>query len=170
MRQYRLITPDGVKDTLFSECREGRSLEKKICRMLAGACYNEVRTPILEFYDVFSVDGRLPLEEMYKLTDSSGKLLVMRPDNTLPVVRLVSSKLKDAPLPVRIYYNQPSFRINQSMKGVSNENPQIGVELIGAGGSHIASLEHVRYPCFAAVEAAQGSGACHNGYRALCVG
>lgn len=141
MKRYRLITPEGMRDTLFSECRQGRGLEKTICKIFSRACYNEVRTPVLEFYDVFNVSAQpiLP-EEMHKLSDAKGRLMVLRPDNTLPVVRLAASKLREAKFPLRIYYNQPSFRISQAMRGSFDETAQAGVELIGAAG-RLADME-----------------------------
>lgn len=141
MHRYKLITPEGTGDLLFSECARRRAVEKEICKIFSRACYNEVRTPTVEFYDVFDVSARAILpEHMYKLTDSKGRLLVLRPDSTMPIARMVASKLRDARLPVRIYYNQSSFRISQSIRGRRDETPQVGVELIGADGK-LADLE-----------------------------
>ncbi len=139
-RNYK-ITPEGTGDMLFSECEERRAIESGICRMFARGGYNEVRTPFLEFYDVFAVgDEYIPMDTMYKLTDNKGRLMVLRPDNTLPIARMTATKLKDALLPIRLYYSQSSFSISQSLRGASDQTAQAGIELIGASGKK-ADLE-----------------------------
>ncbi len=135
MRHNHLITPDGTTDLLYTDCTMRRAAEKAICKLFAGAGYNEVRTPELEFYDVFALDSEpIPIEQMYKLTDKKGRLLVLRPDNTLPIARMVSTKLKSASRPLRLYYNQPFYRMSDSLRGGSDQIRQAGIELIGADG------------------------------------
>ena len=135
MRKHYKITPEGTSDLLFSECVERRAIESRICRMFARGGYNEVRTPFLEFYDVFNLsDEAIPMDSMYKLTDHKGRLMVLRPDNTLPIARMTATKLSHAQLPIRVYYSQHSFAIGQSLRGESDQNAQTGIELIGAGG------------------------------------
>ena len=120
MRKNYKITPEGTGDLLFSECVERRAVESKICKMFARGGYNEVRTPFLEFYDVFNLgDSFLPMDSMYKLSDNKGRLMVLRPDNTLPIARMTSTKLSNALLPIRVYYSQTSFAIGQSLRGES---------------------------------------------------
>lgn len=143
MRKNYKITPEGTGDMLFSECVERRAVESKICKMFARGGYNEVRTPVLEFYDVFNLgDASLQMDTMYKLTDNKGRLMVLRPDNTLPIARMTATKLCNAQLPIRVYYSQHGFAISQSLRGGNDQIAQVGVELIGAGGRK-ADLEIV---------------------------
>lgn len=140
MRRYNMITPEGEIELLFSECARMRAVEKTICKIFSRACYNEVRTPIVEFADVFTTGvGAIPMENMLKLTDGKGRLMVVRPDSTLPIARMAASKLREARLPLRIYYNQTSYRTGGG-RGKSMRTAQAGIELIGAGGK-AADLE-----------------------------
>lgn len=135
MIKYRNTTPDGMRDLLFEECETNRSVETKLSELFTRRGYHEVVTPALEYYDLFSMDeAGYTQEEIYKLTEPGGRLLALRPDITMPIARLVSNRLKDAPLPIRLFYNQKVFRIKQSLRGRSNEITQAGIELIGAGG------------------------------------
>lgn len=135
MKTNNKITPEGTRDILFSECRARRRLETQICRGFFRAGYNEVRTPVVEFYDVFNLGAdSIPQEQMYKLTDSKGRLLVIRPDSTPPIARLYATRLQKATLPMRIYYSQPTVMMCQSMRGRSDQTYQAGIELIGASG------------------------------------
>lgn len=100
-------------------------------------------TPGLEFYDVFNLNSRyFPQENLYKLTDSKGRLLVIRPDSTMPIARVVATRLKDATLPLRLYYNQAVYRTEPALKGRSDEIVQTGIELIGSQ-LKIADLEMI---------------------------
>ncbi len=143
MRKYDLITPEGTKDFLFEECLVKRETEKKIHDIFRSKGYSELTTPALEFYDVFQTEsGHYPQERLYKLTDSKGRLLVMRPESTMPIARVVATRLKDAALPLRLFYNQSVYRFESALKGRSNEIVQTGIELIGSA-SHMADLEMV---------------------------
>lgn len=135
MNKYIYKTADGTRDLLFEECDIQNSIKQSLSELFIGRGYNEVITPALENYDLFSMDSAgLSQEEMYKLQSQTGHLLVLRPDITMPIARLVSTRLKDAPLPLRLHYTQKVFRVNPDYKGRSNEITQSGVELIGASG------------------------------------
>lgn len=97
--------------------------------------FHEVITPGLEFYDVFSLeDAGLSQEEMYKTTDSDGRIVVFRPDLTMPIARLTATRLQNQPRPVRLFYTQPVYRNDHGRTGRSHEITQAGVELLGAAG------------------------------------
>ena len=83
MRNYDLITPEGTKDLLFGECIIRRDIENTLLDLFKSRGYCEMITPGLEFFDVFNLNSQyFPQENLYKLTDSKGRLLVMRPDST----------------------------------------------------------------------------------------
>ena len=142
MKRYDLITPEGTRDLLFDECLARREVEKKLTKLFSGFGYSEVVTPGIEFYDVFSGSSRnFRQENLYKMTDTKGRLIVMRPDSTIPIARLVATRLKDASLPLRLFYNQSIYENNALLKGRSDENVQTGIELIGGNNSRRADYE-----------------------------
>lgn len=141
MKTYDLITPEGTKDFLFAECAVRRTVEEKIRHIWESRGYAELITPVLEFFDVFNhKSAYFPQEEMYKLVDSKGRLLVIRPDSTMPIARVVATRLKDAVLPLRLYYNQCVYLNTPMLKGRSDQVAQTGIELIGSA-SRLADLE-----------------------------
>ena len=142
MKRYDLITPEGTRDLLFDECLARREVERKLRELFSGSGYSEVVTAGIEFYDVFSGSSRNFRQEiLYKMTDSKGRLIVMRPDSTIPIARLVATRLKDAELPLRLFSNQSIFENNALLKGRSDENVQAGIELIGGENSKRADYE-----------------------------
>ncbi len=141
MNKFLYKTPAGTKDLLFEECEIHDRIMQVLSGLYASRGYHQVITPALENFDLFSLSSAgLTQEEMYKLVSPTGHLLVMRPDSTMPIARLVATRLKDAPLPLRLCYIQKVFRVNGDYKGRSNEVTQAGIELIGTD-SLAADLE-----------------------------
>lgn len=135
MARYGSMVPEGTCDLIFKECDALRDVEMRLTKLFKSRGFCEVITPSIEFYDVF--DGKadaVPQEIMYKLIDSKGRILVLRPDNTMPVVRVASTKLKDFQPPLRLFYNQNVFRVTPALSGRRDEIPQCGVELLGING------------------------------------
>lgn len=158
MKKNNRITPEGTKDFLFEECLTRRRVEQTLARAFSVHGFHEVVTPGLEFYDVFDPDfSGIPPEVMFKMTDRRGRIVVMRPDSTLPIARLTATRLQNLPKPVRLFYTQPIYRNHPGLMGRSDENVQTGVELLGAAGLR-ADLETV----FTAVESLSR---CVQGFR-----
>ena len=141
MKNYSKITPEGTKDLLFEECLANRTVSSILGKVFLHRGFHEVLTPCIEFYEVFTEElSGIPMENMYKMSDAKGRLMVMRPDSTLPIARMVATRLKNMPQPIRLYYNQRVYRNNLGLTGRSNEVMETGVELIGAKGKR-ADLE-----------------------------
>lgn len=135
MKRYTKITPEGTKDFLFAECSAMDDVCGKVENVFRSRGFKKVITPAIEFYDVFALPcSGIMQEAMFKTVDNKGRLLVVRPDSTLPIARMVSSRLKNSLLPVRLYYKQAVYRNNPTLTGRSNENMQMGVELLGVKG------------------------------------
>ena len=132
MKKYLKITPEGTKDFLFAECSAMDDICGKIEKVFVTRGFKRVITPGIEFYDVFSVPcSGISQEEMFKFSDNKGRLMVARPDTTLPIARMVSSRLKNSLLPVRLYYKQAVYRNQPTLTGRRTELMQMGVELLG---------------------------------------
>ncbi|MCL1823473.1 MAG: ATP phosphoribosyltransferase regulatory subunit [Oscillospiraceae bacterium] len=136
MKKYNFVTPEGTRDLLFDECTARRKIENSLMELFKSEGYSEVITPFIEFYDVF--ENYYPLESMYKLTDSKGRLMVLRPDSTPPIIRLAETRLKDELRPLKLCYNQTIYRSNPKETGRDDEIAQCGIEIVGntKGGKH----------------------------------
>lgn len=159
MKRLYQVTPEGTKDYLFHDCAARRQVTQTLSTLFSLRGYQEVMTPTLEYYDMFSSGASgIPQEMLYKTTDLRGRLLCMRPDSTMPIARLVGARLKDAVTPIRLFYSQNVFRVSPVMSGRNDEIMQSGIELIGAAGKR-ADLEVI----VTAIEAIEAFGI-HN-YR-----
>ncbi len=142
--RYQKITPEGSRDFLFEECDDRRVVEHTLADLFKQGGYRKVLTPAIEFFDVFKSDNTgIQAEEMFKLTDARGRTTVLRPDNTMPIARMVATRLSEEDFPVRLYYNQSVFVRNKDLAGRTNEIAQSGIEFIG-DGSVEADLEVIR--------------------------
>lgn len=132
MKRYDLLTPEGTRDLLFDECLAKRSIQERLRKIFTAYGYSEVLTPGLEFYDVFNGKVRyFPQETMYKLVDGKNRLMVLRPDNTMPIARLAATRLREEKLPLKLYYNQSIFMVNPKNSGRDDEFTQSGIEILG---------------------------------------
>ena len=107
--------PDGMRDMIYSENKTEKSLGERIRSLYEKRGYGSVVSPALEYYDVFNYDSQTIGEEnMFKLTDKSGRLVVLRPDNTTPMARIAATRLMNAPRPLKLCYNQNVYRVSPS--------------------------------------------------------
>lgn len=132
MRRWNIYTPEGMQDILFERCHIKRKLENSLRELFIKSGYSEIETPSVEFYDVFSGEQSLiPQEGMFKFTDQQGRILVLRPDMTIPIARVAATKLKDNLWPVKCCYIGNTFSFNELGGGKQKEYTQAGVEILG---------------------------------------
>jgi ATP phosphoribosyltransferase regulatory subunit len=95
-----------------------------------------VQTPTFERFDVLERGlGSELVEQAYRFSDRRATALALRPEMTTPIARLVSTRMREAPLPLRLSYVTPVFRYyDQPQEGRLRELTQGGVELIGSPG------------------------------------
>jgi ATP phosphoribosyltransferase regulatory subunit len=127
-------TPSGTRDVLPDEMRELRAMTDRIREVFDGAGYGEVYTPALEYEQTFergNIGGARPA---YRIFDEHGSVLVLRPDMTVPIARVVATRYAQAEPPLRFCYVAHAYRGVRPQRGQSREFLQAGVELIGVPG------------------------------------
>src|SRR4030066_1506487 len=126
-------TPGGL-ETLFpaSALLRGQVRDSVFATFLKWG-YREVIPPVFEYLDVLArgLSSTL-LEKSYKFVDrDSGRLMLLRPDITPQVARMVAGILADEPKPLRLCYYGNVFRYEESHAGLEQEMFQAGCELAG---------------------------------------
>ncbi len=128
----KVMLPEGVQDLLIDDCMYRRKIEGVLMDSFNAWGYMEVSSPTLEYYDLFSYDYLSRYgEKMFKLIDTKGSLLVLRPDCTIPIARMVATKMKDFTYPLKLCYIEDVYRFDQEQSGKKREYRQAGVELFG---------------------------------------
>lgn len=134
MQSFKQQIPVGVQDYLTQECLHKRNLEESLRRQFVLCGYDEIETPTFEYYDVFADGvGFTRQEQMLKFFDEHGRILVLRPDITTPIARLVATKLKDEQPPFRFCYIGNAYG-TAYVNGLQREFTQAGIELLGEKG------------------------------------
>lgn len=139
----RPLTPRGFRDVLPEEAAERDAVSQAMIGAAAAWGYRAVETPVAEEASVLGAGAGQELERSaFRLTDLDGSLLALRPEMTVPIARLVASRLAGDPGPHRLAYVAPVFREHESLRGQPRQFTQMGVELVGAGGA-VADAEVV---------------------------
>lgn len=127
-----LHTPEGVRDIYGIEYRKKLILEGKLQKVLHLYGYQDIQTPMFEYFDVFGNEiGTLPSKELYKFFDKDGNTLVLRPDITPSIARAVTTVFDTQGMPVRVCYKGNTFVNHSNYQGRLRETTQLGAELIG---------------------------------------
>jgi ATP phosphoribosyltransferase regulatory subunit len=131
--------PSGTRDVLPDEMRELRAMTDRIRDVFEAAGYGEVYTPALEYETTFAGENRQATHASawgarpaYRVFDEQGNVLVLRPDMTVPIARLVATRYAHAEPPFRFCYFAHAYRGVRPQRGQSRELLQAGVELIGS--------------------------------------
>jgi len=132
--KYRAIK--GVQDILPPDVYLWQKVESAARQVFAPFGYREIRTPVMEFTEVFTrgigETTDIVEKEMYTFSDRAGRSITLRPEGTAPVVRAyVENRLYTLPFPQKYFYIGPMFRYERPQKGRFRQFHQIGVEAFG---------------------------------------
>ena len=130
----RVGTPRGFRDILPSEAAARERITRTVQDCFASHGYLPIETPMLEDHGVLERGGHVP-DSPFRLFDSDGSVLVLRPDITLAVARMVAGRMPTASLPLRLRYSAPVVREEASLPGQPRQFTQLGIELVGAEGT-----------------------------------
>jgi ATP phosphoribosyltransferase regulatory subunit len=127
--------PPGTRDVLPDEMRELRALLEGLRTSFEQAGFGEVLTPTVEYEEVLRQGDERAAGAGYRLFDDHGRLLVLRSDMTIPIARMVSTRMADHEGPLRLCYFGHAYRSVLRGSGRSTEFLQAGAELIGVPGA-----------------------------------
>src|SRR5215468_4102281 len=125
--------PKGAKIYLPDEAAQKRRVEAELWNVFRKWGYREIVTSAYEYFDVLAQGTDQELQErMFKMVDrESGRLLALRADITPQVARIVATRMRDEPKPLRLAYVSNVFRYDEPHVGRYREFYQAGVELVG---------------------------------------
>ncbi len=132
-RIHHTQLPKGAKIYLPDEAVQKRAVEERLLGVFRRWGYRELVTPAYEYFDVLSKGTDHDLQErMFKMVDrESGRLLALRADITPQIARIVATRMRDDPKPLRLSYVTNVFRYDDPHVGRYREFFQAGVELVG---------------------------------------
>jgi ATP phosphoribosyltransferase regulatory subunit len=111
--------------------RELRHLQRSLSAVFERYGYGEIATPTIEYDEVLARGDERGAPVAYRFFDADGELLALRTDMTVPIARLVATRLASAEPPFRLSYFANAYRAVRPQRGQMREFAQAGVELIG---------------------------------------
>ncbi|MXQ52753.1 ATP phosphoribosyltransferase regulatory subunit [Shimazuella alba] len=126
--------PIGFQDVTPTLARKKREVEARLSHVFSSWGYQEVMTPMLEYAETVGKASAISEDKMFRLIGQEKAMLVLRPDQTAPIARMVNSILQHEPLPLRLFYHASVFRTQEQAAGRRAELYQTGVELVGEPG------------------------------------
>lgn len=129
--------PAGMRDLLPEEAAARRALAGKVLARFALHGYALVTLPAFEFAEVLERGlGTLdPADVLRFVEPESGEVAALRPDMTPQIARMIATRLRQRPAPIRIAYEGTVLRRRSGRARKSRQIPQAGIELAGVGGT-----------------------------------
>ena len=141
----RLI-PKGYIDYIPSEAKAQSRFLGQLALGYENNGFSLISTPTVELMSSLEVGmGPTLLKRAVKFFDVNGQLVLLRPDNTTPIARIVAARMSSDPLPLKLYYHSPIFRQCGEQGDTDIETFQSGLEYIGASG--IEAETHILKTC-----------------------
>lgn len=127
--------PQGMRDILVEESRKRTVLQERLLHYMQSCGFDRIETPLFEYNELFSGDiSPVDDESTIKVIDRDGRVVVLRPDMTIPTVRVVATKLKGEQKPLKLFYMGNVYRAGKKSKVAGREFTQIGAEIYGSSG------------------------------------
>ena len=126
----KFATTPGTRDVLPPESTRLLDVQASIRARFRLFGFREVVTPALEYSEVIEEHGLR--DASYKLFDQDNQMLLLRPEMTTPIARLVAQRLAGSPEPHKLSYVLPAYRRASVGRGQSAELYQAGVEVVGS--------------------------------------
>ncbi|MBI3317257.1 MAG: histidine--tRNA ligase [Candidatus Omnitrophica bacterium] len=130
----------GMEDILPGEVEKWQWVEEKARVFFESCGFKEIRTPLLEYTDLFSRSvgeaSDIIHKEMFSFEDRGGRQITLRPEMTASVARaVIEHGLLKTNKSLRLYYIGPMFRAERPQAGRKRQFHQIGVEIINETNS-----------------------------------
>jgi len=129
--------PKGTQDIVPGVIEKWHFIEEQIKGVCMDFGYQEIRTPIFEYTELFQrgvgETTDIVNKEMYTFRDKGDRSITLRPEGTASVCRAyVENKLYAGPKPLKLYYLGPMFRYENTQAGRYRQFHQFGCEVLGA--------------------------------------
>lgn len=138
----------GTRDFYPEEMAFRTWLFGKMRKAAESFGYQEYEGPILEPIELYTAktSEEIVNEQTFRITDRSGKTLVLRPEMTPSVSRMVAARAPSLVKPIRWYSIGPRWRYEQPQKGRTREFYQWDVDCFGPH-TPLADAEIISVAC-----------------------
>ena len=135
MGDFLSTTPyRGTRDFLPEELSVRTQVFQRMYECIERFGYQRYDGPLLEPVEIYERKSGQELvnEQVYKLTDRKGRVLVLRPEMTPSVARMIAGNKGRLTMPARWYSHVNCHRYERPQKGRLREHWQINVDVFGS--------------------------------------
>ncbi|UCC58814.1 MAG: histidine--tRNA ligase [Candidatus Bathyarchaeum sp.] len=126
-------TVRGMRDFLPNDAEKMRYVEQVSREVSKLYGYEEIITPVVESYELLAAKtGEEIRQRMYNFEDLGGRKVALRPEFTASVARLVATKMRNEPKPMRLFSTGSLYRYDEPQYGRFREFWQANYELFGS--------------------------------------
>ena len=123
-----MVRNEVYPERMLSENEKFERIIKTINKRFTTYGYKRIKTSAFEQYDLYSkVKSSINQNEMIKVIDHTGQVLVLRPDVTIPITKELAQNFPELSSELRYFYVQEVFR-QPFDKNDSIERTQAGIE------------------------------------------
>jgi histidyl-tRNA synthetase len=123
----------GMRDFLAKDAEKLRFVEQKARELAQLYGYEEVITPVVESYELVAAKAGEEMRlRMYTFKDMAGRKVALRGEFTPSIARLVATKLRTTPKPVKLFCVGSLYRYDEPQFGRFREFWQANYELFGS--------------------------------------
>lgn len=128
------LLPAGLADILPPDAGFEAQKTEQLVRYFESFGYDRVKPPLIEFEDsLVTGSGAATAAQTFRMMDPiSQRMLGVRPDITVQVARIATTRMADAPRPLRLSYAGQVLRIKGSPLRPERQFGQAGAEIIGS--------------------------------------
>lgn len=126
----------GARDFYPEDKRLQKFMFNKLRRVAERYGYEEYDAPILEPLEIYlaKTGEEIVNEQTYVFEDRGGRKVVIRPEMTPTVSRMVAAKRQELAYPVRWYSIPNLWRYERPQRGRLREHWQLNVDIFGVAG------------------------------------
>ncbi|MBN1217081.1 MAG: histidine--tRNA ligase [Candidatus Lokiarchaeota archaeon] len=132
----------GMEDSYPSNLRLDNWIIDQIRDIIEVYCYEEYSGPLLEPIEIFAAKSseELVQEQAYWIKDKRNKKLILRPEITPTLARMIARKSQEFKKPIRWYSVPTCYRYEDTQRGRRREFIQFNVDILGENSLY-AELE-----------------------------
>ena len=122
-----------MRDILSKDAEKMRYIEQVSREISKLFGYDEIITPVLESYELLAAKTSEEIRQrMYTFKDLGDRKVAMRPEFTASVARLISTRMRNEPKPIRFFSVGSLYRYDEPQYGRYREFWQSNYELFGS--------------------------------------
>lgn len=126
----------GTRDFYPEDKRKQKYLFSKLRSVVERFGYQEYDAPIVEPVEIFAskTSEEIVSEQSFMFTDRGGRQVMLRPEMTPSVSRMVAAKRQELAYPLRWYSLPNLWRYERPQAGRLREHWQLNVDIFGVAG------------------------------------